>query len=152
MIENPIERAKRWIEEKQEVILLEEKNNKLEEIIVINQPKIDFHDTYQTAEEGDLEMEEAARAVGLGLKTYYKFLRWGKIFLIDEKKNLPQEKYRKGCFKVIPYTYTVHPKEGDPFEKNGVKVYITPDGLARMGRFYKKHFERFKLETTKPKF
>lgn len=150
MADNPIEQAKRWIVEREAFEEKLKENEILKREKEINQPKVEFHDAYHTADEADIEMEAAAKVIRLGTHEFYKFLRWGKVFYKNENKNLPQERYVKdGSFVTELYTYEVVQRNGNVLKKNGTKVYVTPAGMKRMAKFYNTKYDNFKNETSK---
>lgn len=98
MIENPVERAKRWIEEEEERQALAAKNKELT-------PKAEFYDTVANSETM-LSMSEVAKVLdmGYGRNKIFAILRDKKIL---DNKNVPYQQYvDRGYFKLVEGSYT----------------------------------------------
>nr|WP_272949967.1 phage antirepressor KilAC domain-containing protein [Brevibacillus laterosporus] len=110
---------------------------------MLDAPKVEFHDTFVNADYDTLTIEQVSKSLGVGLIKFYEFLRWGKVFYKDKSKNLPKQQYiDDGSFLSGPYTYKkiVNNKE---VTRNAVKILVTPKGVKRIGKFFKKNYDRF---------
>lgn len=134
MIDDRIERAKRWIEEEQERVELRQKNAELleenetlSEENEIMKPKAKFHDTIAISEDC-ITIEEMAKVLAsnkipVGRNRLYAWLREIKIL---RKNNLPYQKYvKQGFFKVREYTYP-DKRTGEP--RIATQTTVTPKG------------------------
>ena len=135
MIEDPIARAQRWIEEQKEkkeleakAIELTETNQKLEkerdEVI----PKAEFGGMIGISNDC-ITMEEMAKVLhshgikDIGRNRLFAWLRAEKVL---QGNNLPYQRYlESGFFKVHEYTYADR-KTGEP--RIGTKTTVTPKG------------------------
>lgn len=122
MIDDPVERAKRWIEEQEEKLALE---RKVEE----DKPKVAFAD--HVADTSDLiDINTLAKLakdenIRIGQKRLFKWLRDKKYLMSDEKhKNQPYQRYiDSGLFEVKEYTF-----ETPYATKIGHTTYVTGKG------------------------
>lgn len=122
MIDDPVERAKRWIEEQEEKLALE---RKVEE----DKPKVAFAD--HVADTSDLiDISTLAKLakdedIHIGQKRLFKWLRDKKYLMSDEKhKNQPYQRYiDSGLFEVKEYTF-----ETPYATKIGHTTYVTGKG------------------------
>ena len=122
MIDDPVERAKRWIEEQEEKLALE---RKVEE----DKPKVAFAD--HVADTSDLiDINTLAKLakdenIRIGQKRLFKWLRDKKYLMSDEKhKNQPYQRYiDNGLFEVKEYTF-----ETPYTTKIGHTTYVTGKG------------------------
>lgn len=125
MIDDPVERAKRWIEEQEEKKALE---RKIEE----DKPKVEFAD--HVADTSDLiDMSTLAKLakkenIKIGRNRLFEWLRDNKYLMFHGKhKNEPYQKYiDNGWFVVREYTYNTAYGE-----QIGTKTYVT--GKGQMG-------------------
>lgn len=125
MIDDPVERAKRWIEEQEEKKALE---RKIEE----DKPKVEFAD--HVADTSDLiDMSTLAKLakkenIKIGRNRLFEWLRDNKYLMSHGKhKNEPYQKYvDNGWFVVREYTYNTAYGE-----QIGTKTYVT--GKGQMG-------------------
>ena len=123
-IENPIERANRWIEEQKQVLLLKEKNEKL-------QFRSDFVDVvFET--DGLFGMEEVAKILKLpfGRNTMLRKLREKKLFLESNtpKQTLINNSYFKVSEQII---------DSGKFKKLVSTTYATSKGIAYIHKVFK---------------
>ena len=97
LIADPIERAKRWIEEQQEKELLIAENEKMK-------PKAEFFDAVVDSKDA-IEIGQVAKVIGtIGRNKLFQFLRNNDILM---KNNEPYQKYIDcGWFRVIEQKYT----------------------------------------------
>lgn len=92
MIDDPIKRAEKWIEEQRE-------KQELQQQLTIAEPKANKYDEFLNAD-GYLTGEKSAKALGIGRNTLYKFLRENEIWT---KENIPYQRFiDRDLFKVIP--------------------------------------------------
>lgn len=123
-IENTIERAKRWIEEQQKTLMLEEENKKL-------QFRSDFVDVvFET--DGLFTMEEVAKILKLpfGRNTMLKELRTKKVFL--ESNTPKQNLINSGYFKVSEQII-----DSGKFKKLVSTTYATSKGVGYIHKIFK---------------
>lgn len=102
MIEDPVARAKKWIEEQEQAqVLLQAKQQLIDEA----QPKIDNYDRFISSD-GYLDFAEVSKTLnikGLGRNTLIEFLRNEKIL---NNKNKPYQAYvDRNYFKLVSGTY-----------------------------------------------
>ena len=135
MIEDPIARAQRWIEEQQEkkaleakTIELTETNQKLEKERDELIPKAEFGGMIGISNDC-ITMEEMAKVLhshgikDIGRNRLFAWLRAEKVL---QGNNLPYQRYlESGFFKVHEYTYADR-KTGEP--RIGTKTTVTPKG------------------------
>ena len=97
LIEDRIERAKRWIEEQQERELLIAANEEMK-------PKAEFYDAVVDSKDA-IEIGQVAKVIGtIGRNKLFQFLRNNDILM---KNNEPYQKYIDcGWFRVIEQKYT----------------------------------------------
>ena len=97
-IADPIERAKKWIEEEQARQELQQQNQ-------LMKPKADFYDTVVSTE-SLLSIGDTAKLInkkGVGRNNLYKILKARKILMTD---NIPYQQYiERGYFKVVESYY-----------------------------------------------
>lgn len=127
-IEDPIARAKRWIEEKEEYIKLENK-------VKADAPLVEFANQIQSAKT-NISMNEMAKlaaknGIKIGRNRLFKLLREKGI--LDEK-NVPYQRYieMQPWFEVVEYTY--HIKDVPTL---GVVTKVTPKGQMGIIRLLK---------------
>lgn len=135
MIEDPIARAQRWIEEQKEkkeleakAIELTETNQKLEKERDELIPKAEFGGIIGISNDC-ITMEEMAKVLhshgikDIGRNILFAWLRAEKVL---QGNNLPYQRYlESGFFKVHEYTYADR-KTGEP--RIGTKTTVTPKG------------------------
>lgn len=134
MIEDPIERAKRWIEEEEERRQLQlenqelkDENERLEKEHQEMFPKAEFYDTVNSSKDC-ITMEEMAKilkssGIKIGRNRLFEWLRIENVLM---KNNLPYQKYlESGHFRVREYPY-YDKKTGEP--RLGTQTIITPKG------------------------
>lgn len=135
MIEDPIARAQRWIEEQKEkkeleakAIELTETNQKLEKERDELIPKAEFGGMIGISNDC-ITMEEMAKVLhshgikDIGRNRLFAWLRAEKVL---QGNNLPYQRYlESGFFKVHEYTYADR-KTGEP--RIGTKTTVTPKG------------------------
>lgn len=107
MIDDRIERAKRWIEEEQERVELRKKNIELAIVNESMKPKAQFYDLVMSSTDC-ITVEEMAKLLNtpeapLGRNRLYKWLQEKKFL---KKDRLPYQKYiTQGYFTLHEYTY-----------------------------------------------
>ncbi len=113
-IDDPIERAKRWIEEQQEKQLLERK-------VKEQKPKADYFDSLVDSKLLTT-FRDAAKEFHIPPKSFTKWLIDNKYIYRDKHKMLkPYEQYRKsGLFQMKDFS--------TPFGYSNVQTYITVKG------------------------
>lgn len=127
-IGDPIARAKRWIEEKEQYIALENK-------IKADEPLVEFASHIQSSN-GSISMNEMAKlaaknGIKIGRNRLFKLLREKGIL---DDRNVPYQRYIEGqpWFEVVEYTY---------YLKNiptlGVVTKVTPKGQMGIIRLLK---------------
>lgn len=123
-IENPIDRANKWIEEQKQTLLLQEENKKL-------QFRSDFVDVvFET--DGLFTMEEVAKILKLdfGRNIMLKKLREAKLFL--ESNTPKQSLINSGYFKVSEQII-----DAGKFKKLASTTYATSKGIGYIHKFFK---------------
>ena len=94
MIDDPIKRAEKWIEEQKE-------KQRIQQQLMIAEPKASKYDEFLNAD-GYITGEKAAKALGIGRNTLYKFLRDNGIWTKD---NIPYQRFiNQELFKVVHKT------------------------------------------------
>lgn len=123
-IENPVERAKKWIQEQEQVLLLQEENKKL-------QFRSDFVDVVFESD-GLFSMEEVAKILKLpfGRNTMLRKLRDKKMFL--ESNTPKQSLINSGYFKVSEQII-----DTNKFKKLVSTTYATSKGVGYIHKFFK---------------
>jgi len=117
-IEDPIERAKSWILEKQEVLLLQEKNEKL-------QYRSDFVDICFNTD-GVFTFGEVAKILELGYGSITLYEKMRECGLIMKGDKIPYQKYiNNGYFKVVEQLI-----ENGKFKKLVSVTYATQKGIG----------------------
>lgn len=105
VIADPIERAKRWIEEEETRILAEKKVAELQEVVEVQAPKVQKYNTFLEAD-GTMSVESFAKAFSvkdgnkkMGRNSMFKLLREMKVLT---KSNAPTQAYlNRDFFKSI---------------------------------------------------
>lgn len=128
MIENPIERAKKWIEERQAYELLE---NKVEE----QKPKVNAWDKFINSE-GLITLDDIARLLNIGKRKMLQALRDKGILMSEVRtyngKNYYGDKHNKPYQRYMKY-FAI--KELPP--KNGIcytKLFVKPCGAEYLNK------------------
>ncbi len=117
-IENPIERAKAWIVEQEQVLLLQEKNEKL-------QYRSDFVDVCFDAD-GVFSFSEVAKILKLGYGSITLYEKMRELGLIMKGDKIPYQKYvSNGYFKVVESLI-----ENGNFKKLVSVTYATQKGIG----------------------
>ena len=106
-IEDPIKRAEKWIEEEKERQRLQLENQKKEQLLIEQQPKVVFADAV-TRSSDTYTMKELAtilaqRGVDIGLNRLYRYMRDNNYFGTRGYNfhNLPYQKYvEQGLFEI----------------------------------------------------
>lgn len=118
MIQDPVERAKRWIEEEQQRQLLAAQIEK-------NKPKVEFFDAVAGSKDS-IEMGQVAKVLGikgLGRNKLFELLRENKVL---QRDNIPYQKYvDSGYFRVLEQKYTVPSGE----TKVNIKTMVFQKGV-----------------------
>lgn len=118
MIQDPVERAKRWIEEEQQRQLLVAQIEK-------DKPKVQFFDAVAGSKDS-IEMGQVAKVLGikgLGRNKLFELLRENKVL---QKDNIPYQKYvDAGYFRVLEQKYTVPSGE----TKVNIKTMVFQKGV-----------------------
>lgn len=106
-IEDPIKRAEKWIEEEKERQRLQLENQKKEQLLVEQQPKVIFADAVvgsaDTYTMKELATILAQRGVDIGLNRLYRYMRDNNYFGTRGYNfhNLPYQKYvEQGLFEI----------------------------------------------------
>ena len=126
-IENPVERAKKWIQEQEQVLLLQEENKKL-------QFRSDFVDVVFESD-GLFSMEEVAKIIKLpfGRNTMLRKLREKKLFL--ESNTPKQSLINSGYFKVSEQII-----DSSKFKKLVSTTYATSKGVGYIHKVFKDEY------------
>jgi anti-repressor protein len=132
-IENPVERAKKWIQEQEQVLLLQEENKKL-------QFRSDFVDVvFET--DGLFTMEEVAKILKLpfGRNTMLRKLREKKLFL--ESNTPKQSLINSGYFKVSEQII-----DTNKFKKLVSTAYATSKGIGYIHKIFKDEIKESEVD------
>lgn len=128
MIQDPIDRAKKWIEE-------QEHTQRLENKIQVDAPKVALYDTAMSAKNNQT-MGAVAKSLGVGRNKLFQFLRDKKVLLTN---NQPYQRYiDQGYFDVRQYTIT-HLTQG---LENKTQTMVTPKGMAYIHKLLTKESSR----------
>lgn len=124
MINDPIERAKRWIEEEQIRQELQKSNE-------LMKPKAEFYDTV-THSDTSIQMGEAAKVLnmGIGRNNLFAFLRDKGIL---QKNNVPYQRYVKAGYFELSESY--HASHGKLMVD--LTTYVTQKGLDYIRKLLK---------------
>ena len=134
MIENPIERAKRWIEEQEEKIALENK-------IKADEPLVEFAkhvtETSDLIDIGMLSKVAKNENINIGRNKLFEWLRDnGYLMSRGIHKNEPYQKWiDKGYFELKEYSYKTAYGESI-----GFKTYVTGKGQIYIIEELRKYF------------
>lgn len=122
LIEDPVERAKRWIEEQEEKKAAEEKNKALEEKVIEMKPKTEYFDALV---DSNLltNFRDTAKELGYSQTEFTGWLLLRGYIYKDSKGMIkPYEAYRKqGLFAMRDFS---NPRSGF----SGVRTYVTVKG------------------------
>ena len=134
MIEDRIERAKRWIEEQEEKRRIEQEKHEAEQKLAIAEPKADKHDKFIDA--SSLQgIKEVGKVFGIGEKKFFEFLRQAKIL---DSKNLPMQDYlNRGWFEVKEATIGHGNEEDQSF--NVAVTKVTAAGVSALSDVVEKY-------------
>lgn len=130
-IEDPIERAKRWIEEQEEKKALKVK-------IEAQKPLVEYAEHIQASDDS-IDMKSMAkiaskRGIKIGRNKLFSFLRCHKILDSD---NIPYANYmNRGWFEVVENTYMLANGE----EKITKTTRVTPKGQIGIVKQLRKYF------------
>jgi anti-repressor protein len=117
-IENPIDRAKAWIIEQEKIVLLQEKNDKL-------QYRSDFVDICFDAD-GVFKFDEVAKILKLGYGSITLYEKMREYGLIMKGSTIPYQKFvNNGYFKVVEQLV-----ESGNFKKLIATTYATQKGIG----------------------
>lgn len=139
MIEDEVERAKRWIEEAEErrklALTVKEQTNVLKQ----QEPLVHFAKTVASTEDC-IDMNNMAKLIGqktgisVGRNKLFAILRNNKFLMYD---NQPYQKYiEDGTFSTLEYTYM---KNGEA--RIGLKTLVTGKGQIKICKFIKRYAE-----------
>jgi Rha family phage regulatory protein len=130
MINDPIERAKRWIEEQEE-------RRRIEQKLAIAEPKAEKHDKFIDAS-GLQGIKEVGKVLGIGEKKFFEFLRQVRIL---DGKNLPMQDYlNRGWFEVKESTIERGDKEDREDKSFNVAVTkVTAKGVSALSNVVEKY-------------
>jgi anti-repressor protein len=132
MIDDPINRAQKWIDEERNRQALEALNKVREEQLALQAPKVALYDTAMNAV-NDMTMMHVAKALKIGRNKLFDFLREVKILM---KNNLPYQEYiDRGYFNVRQYSIT-HFTTGI---ENKTQTLVTPKGMAYIHKALTEH-------------
>lgn len=132
MIDDPIGRAQKWIEEERQRLALEALNKQREEQLALQAPKVALYDTAMSAG-NDFTMERVSKTLGYGRNKLFHFLREQRIL---RSNNLPYQEYiDRGYFNVRQYSIT-HLTQGI---ENKTQTLVTSKGMAYIHELLRKH-------------
>lgn len=140
LIDDSIERAKRWIKEEQQrkALLFTNKEqekviSKQEDTIKELEPKAEVYDTLIKAEDWK-DMSDVAKILnkGIGRNKIYAFLRNKGVL---DKKNKPYQHYvDKGYFKLVITPYERKLSNGNTLIVTTTKTVISPKGVTYLNK------------------
>lgn len=123
MIDDPIDRAQKWIDEERQRQALMALNRERDEQLYLQAPKVALYDTAMNAK-NNFTMERVSKTVGYGRNKLFDFLREKKILRTN---NMPYQEYLdRGYFDVRQYSIT-HLTSGI---ENKTQTLVTPKGMA----------------------
>lgn len=132
MIDDPIGRAQKWIDEERQRQALEALNKQREEQLALQAPKVALYDTAMSAG-NNFTMERVSKTLGYGRNKLFEFLREVKVL---RSNNLPYQEYLdRGYFSVRQYPIT-HFTTGI---ENKTQTLVTPKGMAYIHELLVKH-------------
>ena len=139
MIEDEIERAKRWIEEAEERRQLAITVKEQEETIEKQQPLVDFAKTVAGSEDC-IDMNSMAKliyketGIRIGRNKLFEILRENKILMFN---NQPYQRYiADGTFKLNEKPY----KDCDGETRLSIKTFVTGKGQIKLCKFIQKKY------------
>lgn len=139
MIEDEIERAKRWIEEAEERRQLAITVKEQEETIEKQQPLVDFAKTVAGSEDC-IDMNSMAKliyketGIRIGRNKLFEILRKNKILMFN---NQPYQRYiADGTFKLNEKPY----KDCDGETRLSIKTLVTGKGQIKLCKFIQKKY------------
>lgn len=139
MIEDEIERAKRWIEEAEERRQLAITVKEQEETIEKQQPLVDFAKTVAGSEDC-IDMNSMAKliyketGIRIGRNKLFEILRENKILMFN---NQPYQRYiADGTFKLNEKPY----KDCDGETRLSIKTLVTGKGQIKLCKFIQKKY------------
>jgi phage antirepressor YoqD-like protein len=123
MIDDPVKRAERWIEERKEFEAVQAEKKAAEQQLALQAPKVALYDTAMSAH-NNFTMERVSKTLGYGRNKLFQFLRDIKVL---RPNNLPYQEYLdRGYFDVRQYSIT-HLTSGI---ENKTQTLVTPKGMA----------------------
>lgn len=123
MIDDPIGRAEKWIDEERQRMALLALNKQREEQLSLQAPKVALYDTAMNAG-NNFTMERVSKTLGYGRNKLFEFLREIKVL---RSNNMPyQEFLDRGYFDVRQYSIT-HMTSGI---ENKTQTLVTPKGMS----------------------
>lgn len=137
MIENPAERARRWAEEYEEKLALEQK-------IEQDKPLVEFAEHIQTSEDcismNDMAKLASKNGVKIGRNRLFAFLRDKKIL---QRNNVPYQRYieAQSWFQVKESVY-----DSANFTRICLTTMVTPQGQEEIIRMLKKETNAERLQ------
>lgn len=132
MIDDPIGRAEKWIDEERQRQALLALNKQREEQLALQAPKVALYDTAMSAKNNHT-MERVSKTLGYGRNKLFQFLRDQKVL---RSNNLPYQEYiDRGYFDVRQYSIT-HFTSGI---ENKTQTLVTPKGMAYIHDLLIKH-------------
>jgi Rha family phage regulatory protein len=132
MIDDPVRRAERWIEERKEYEEVEAEKKVVKEQLALAAPKLALYDTAMNAG-NNFTMERVSKTLGYGRNKLFEFLREIKVL---RGNNLPYQEYiDRGYFAVRQYSVT-HYTTGI---ENKTQTLVTPKGMAFIHESLVKH-------------
>lgn len=132
MIDDPINRATKWIEEERQRQALEALNKQREEQLALQAPKVALYDTVMNAG-NNKAMGTVSKMVGYGRNKLFDFLREQKVL---RQNNEPYQTYiDRGYFDVRLYPV---PHTNGEIE-NKTQTLVTPKGIDYIHKLLVKH-------------
>lgn len=123
MIDDPINRAQKWIDEERNRQALEALNKVREEQLSLQAPKVALYDTAMNANNNQT-MGTVAKTLNIGRNKLFQLLRDKKVLM---RSNQPYQEYiDRGYFEVRVYTIT-HFTQG---LENKPQTMVTPKGIG----------------------
>lgn len=123
MIDDPIDRAQKWIDEERHRQALISLNRERDEQLYLQAPKVALYDTAMSAH-NNFTMERVSKTIGYGRNKLFDFLREIKVLRTN---NMPYQEYLdRGYFDVRQYSIT-HLTSGI---ENKTQTLVTPKGMA----------------------
>ncbi|PAV30247.1 hypothetical protein CIL05_07200 [Virgibacillus profundi] len=111
-----------------------EKNEELEQTILIQEPKVKEHEHF-IASRGLQEMGSVSKSLKVGRTYLFRFLREDDVKVMMKGRVTPYQSYiDRGWFTVIMRT------------KNGMtrpKTYVTPKGVSGISKLLRKHIDKY---------